>query len=306
MTLTRTMRRPAQLSALIHLTILLLILLRLPSFMKPEPVEIAEEAIVVDVVTVADTTNVPKPAPQTAPNARVVRADPAPEPPVEQAQPEPPKPEPPKPEPPKPPEPTELADLKPLPQPVAPPPPLDALPPPEPKPEPVNLAALDKLAQPSLKPPEELKPLPKPETKPKDDFFDQIDKAIKTADKPEQKPKPPPRQASASAPSDPTRPLTASQRALVERTIAPCWNIDLGGLGASDLAVEVRLTIDPDGTMRDPQIVDAVRYGSDRYFRAAADATRRAILNPQCNKLPFQWTAEPTGVFVFHPKDVIG
>ena len=44
--------------------------------------------------------------------------------------------------------------------------------------------------------------------------------------------------------------------------------------------------MNPDRTVRDVQILDAMRMATDSAFRSAAESARRALLNPQCHQFP--------------------
>ncbi len=132
--------------------------------------------------------------------------------------------------------------------------------------------------------------------------------------KPTPKPSPP---APAAAP--PAPPQTASlsnpnlQAVLVEedavrKTIAPCWNIDPGALNYKSLQVELKLTLNRDGTVMAAEIQNTAKYYSDPQYRAAADSARRAVLNDRCHKLPLppdQYANWQTTYLRFDPKDIL-
>jgi clan AA aspartic protease (TIGR02281 family) len=104
------------------------------------------------------------------------------------------------------------------------------------------------------------------------------------------------------------RKLSTAQEDAVRRTIAPCWNIDPGALGSGPLAVELKLTLNADGTVHDVTIQDAGRYARDSNFRLAADAARRAVTNPRCHKLPLpadQYASWQTLYLRFDPRDIL-
>jgi hypothetical protein len=77
------------------------------------------------------------------------------------------------------------------------------------------------------------------------------------------------------------RQLSSSEENDLLRTIAPCWNADPKGP-----RVEITVTLGPNATVREVEIVDAERYARDAAFRTSADAARRAVLHPSCSKLP--------------------
>jgi len=121
-----------------------------------------------------------------------------------------------------------------------------------------------------------------------------------------------PRVASARPSSQPRAPLgsqiTASEVDLVRQQIARCWNVPAGARDAKDLVVEVRVNVDPDGTVRQATIVDQARLVSDPFFRAAAESARRAFFNPLCRPLhlPLEKYAFWKDLVVdFSPKDIL-
>ena len=267
----------------------------------------------VELVTIAPETRATRPNPNPPrPNAKpeVPVADapvakPEPEPPVPTPVP-PPSAEapPPAPEPPKPPEP------KPAPAPL--------LKPPEPKPEPPK--PIEKAGAPRPKEkPEPPQQLAKNESKAEQKKYDpsQFETLLKnlatqpTAPSPDAPPQRP-RAASARPSSQPRAPLgsqiTASEVDLVRQQIARCWNVPAGARDAKDLVVEVRVAVDPDGTVRQATIVDQARLGSDPFFRAAAESARRAFFNPLCRPLhlpPDKYAIWKDLVVDFSPKDIL-
>ena len=121
-----------------------------------------------------------------------------------------------------------------------------------------------------------------------------------------------PQIASAEPSSQPRAPLgsqlTASEVDLVREQIARCWNVPAGARDAKDLVVEIRVVVDPDGTVRQATIVDQARLGSDPFFRAAAESARRAFFNPLCRPLhlpPDKYAIWKDLVVDFSPKDIL-
>ena len=95
---------------------------------------------------------------------------------------------------------------------------------------------------------------------------------------------------------------------MVRHQIARCWNVPAGARDAKDLVVEIKVIVDPDGTVRQATIVDQGRVGSDPYFRAAAESARRAFFNPLCR--PLHLPAEKYAIWKdlvvdFSPKDIL-
>jgi len=302
--------RGIALSAALHLVLGSLFIFGLPRLFTPPPLE--DMPVAVELVTIAPETRATRPNPnQPRPNAKpeVPTADapvtkPEPEPPVPTPVP-PPSAEapPPTPEPPKPPEP------KPAPPPV--------LKPPESKPEPPKPSEKAEAPRPREKPepPQQMvKNEPKAEQKKYDPGqFETLLKNLamqSTAPSPDPPPQRP-RVASARPSSQPRAPLggqiTASEVDLVRQQIARCWNVPAGARDAKDLVVEVRVAVDPDGTVRQATIVDQGRL-SDPFYRAAAESARRAFFNPLCRPLhlpPDKYAIWKDLVVDFSPKDIL-
>ncbi|MCY4191179.1 MAG: cell envelope integrity protein TolA [Rhodospirillaceae bacterium] len=82
-----------------------------------------------------------------------------------------------------------------------------------------------------------------------------------------------------------SRPMTLSEIDAVRQQIKPCWNFPTGARNAEALRVLIRVWLNRDGTVNKTQVLDRDRMSSDDYFRAAAEAGRRAIENPRCSPL---------------------
>ena len=64
----------------------------------------------------------------------------------------------------------------------------------------------------------------------------------------------------------------------IRTQIEPCWNAPIGASYAETLIVKIQIYLRPDGTLSgSPRIMDASRMDKDPFFRAAAEAARRAI-----------------------------
>jgi outer membrane biosynthesis protein TonB len=302
--------RGIALSVALHLVLGGLFIFGLPRLFAPPTPE--EMPVAVELVMIAPETRATRPNPnQPRPNAKpevptvdAPVAKPEPEPPVPTPVP-PPSAEtpPPAPEPPKPPEP----------KPVAPP----LLKPPEPKPEPPKPTEKAEAPRPKEKP-EPPQQMAKNESKSEPKKYDpgQFEALLKnlatqpTTPSPDAPPQRP-RVASARPSSQPRAPLgsqiTASEVDLVRQQIARCWNVPAGARDAKDLVVEVRVTVDPDGTVRQATIVDQGRLG-DPFYRAAAESARRAFFNPLCRPLhlpPDKYAIWKDLVVDFSPKDIL-
>ncbi|MGJ3260684.1 MAG: energy transducer TonB [Rhodospirillales bacterium] len=296
-----------------HAGIIAVSMLGLPLMSPPEVLE--ETPVFVELVEIDEMRNAPAPAPEPEPEPEKV-PEPPPPPPVEEAKPEPapappppaPKPEPeiaalpPEPEPE--PEPEPKKEPEPAPEPEPKPEPESEVkkepepePKPEPKPEPPKPAATAAKVKKKPKPPEKfevaslLKTLEeikktkqvapeedKKKEKPKADFAEQMRAALKTK-VPQQD-------------SDPSKKVTMNELDAMRRTVidrvSKCWSIPTGAKDAENLSVLIRIQMNPDGNPQSATIEDQMRFNTDPYFQSAAEAARRAVLNPHCNpiKLP--------------------
>jgi outer membrane biosynthesis protein TonB len=299
-------------SAGLHIGILAAIIIGLPSFFHPPVPE--DQPIAVELVTIAPETHATHPNPNLPkPNAKPdipLNAAPAPKP---EPKPELPPPAPITPPsaapPPAPaPSPTPAAPDQavpppppPLPKPVeaqTPPPPPPKPPEPKPKPQPKQVATTQ--APPDAKQPDTM-------------AFDSLLKNLtKTTAVPTEEAPPVRQQRAAAAPpsSQPRAPLgsqlTASEIDLVREQLSRCWNINAGARDAKDLVVQIRASVNPDGTVTRAEIVDMGRMG-DPLFRAAAESARRTFFNPACTPLklpPDKYATWKDLVVDFSPKDI--
>lgn len=101
--------------------------------------------------------------------------------------------------------------------------------------------------------------------------------------------------------------LTISEEDALRQQLERCWNVPIGARDVENMVVDIRLSVNPDRTVRDARIVDLGRYNSDSFFRAAADSAIRAVLNPLCSPLALpegkfeQWQSI---VVSFNPKEM--
>ncbi|HKM68866.1 MAG TPA: energy transducer TonB [Stellaceae bacterium] len=298
------------LSVALHLVLGSLFIFGLPRLFAPPPPE--DMPVAVELVTIAPETRA------TRPNPNPPRPDAKPEVPVADAPVARPEPEPPVPTPVPPPsaeappptsEPPTPSEPKPAPPPL--------LKPPEPKPEPPKPTEKTEAPRPKEKP-EPPQQMAKNETKAEQKKYDpsQFEALLKnlatqpTAPSPDAPPQRP-RVTSARPSSQPRAPLgsqiTATEVDLVRQQIARCWNVPAGARDAKDLVVEIRVVVDPDGTVRQATIVDQARL-SDPSFRAAAESARRAFFNPECRPLrlpPDKYAIWKDLVVDFSPKDIL-
>jgi len=266
-------------SVMVHALALLLMVFGLPHLLTP-PKDI-EEPMVVEVETISEKTNPPPrqveaPKPEETPTPPKQEETPPP-PPQPQPKPPEPKPEPPKPDP-----------APPPPQPKPPEPEPEPVPVPKPKPEPPK-------PYPKPAPPDLLKDIkPPPKKPPPPDDFDNLLKSVDKLRQPAKPETPQPQATPAPAQKTVNSPLTdaasqptASEKDYIASQIWPKWNVDLGAKGADTLQVAVKISILPDGRVTEARrVVDESRYASDAYYRAAADAAVRAVLQASPLKVP--------------------
>ena len=188
---------------------------------------------------------------------------------------------PPTPEPTPEPQPVQPEPPKPIPAAEAPAPEVMPPPPPEPKPEP-------KPEPPKPEPPKPKPPPPKPKPPSKSDDVAMLQKLLKDM----QKNAPKPQQSATPTDAPPTNNIApnVSDRAsmteldAIRRHIEGCWRIDPGKEGVENLSAEIKVFINPDGSVQQAQIVDMTRYFVDSTFRTFANSARNAVLG--CGNIP--------------------
>ncbi len=266
-------------SAVFHITVIALLIFGLPQFTDPP----ANALIPIEVVILEEAPPKPEPAPEPKP---VPKADaPTPEPePVQEAKVEP-EPEPPKAEP----------------EPEA-----EAVPLPETKPKKkVEPAPPKPKRRPEIK-------VVMPEERKQKKKEDQLTSILRNVERLRDKPRPQ-REQIASTDSEATTSLQVSAfeqnemvRAVQEQ-LRQCWRLDPGAREAEDMVVEIRVVLNPDGSVRKTEIVDVVRMVQNAYFRSAAENAKRAINVCSPFRLPqgkYQVWRELT--LRFNPREMFG
>lgn len=105
-----------------------------------------------------------------------------------------------------------------------------------------------------------------------------------------------------------TQNLTRSEEDDLNRGVQPCWNVNAGGKMAEELIVSLQVSVNPDMSVRDVKILDQGRYNQDTHFRAAADAARRALINPRCSTLrlpPEKYDRWKVFIYHFDPSHML-
>ena len=86
--------------------------------------------------------------------------------------------------------------------------------------------------------------------------------------------------------------LTISEIDAIRRQIERCWLVPaaIGAKDVQEMSVQVRLKLNPDGTLRESRIVDRFRMEMNATYKAVAESALRAIRNPRCSRfnLPLQ------------------
>jgi len=116
----------------------------------------------------------------------------------------------------------------------------------------------------------------------------------------------PPRPAS-NAPSNPSQPLSMTEQDAIRQHIERFWNPPVGARDAESLVIEVRVWLDPDGTVRNVQTLDQARKNRDEFYRAAAESAERAV--KMASPLPVPRAKHDqfkTLILGFSPKEMLG
>jgi outer membrane biosynthesis protein TonB len=296
------MRVPLVFSFGFHLAVFVFALYGLPS--TSQSVVMEHRVIDVEIVSATETSE-PTPVPKLEPPPKKkVKAQPPPKPPTPSKQ---------------------VAALPPAPEPVAAPPselepqpkPAEVIPVPtspklkvKPKPKPPKVAPRPKsrprqgFASMMLKTVQKLKDAPPPEkSKKKEKTFDEKMAALmnrKSVSMPERE---------QQAPLGEN--LTISESDAIKRQIERCWLVPaaIGAKDIEEMMVQVRLKLNPDGTLRESRIVDRFRMETNATYKAVAESALRAIRNPRCSRfnLPLQkFDVWKDMVLRFNPSEMVG
>lgn len=288
-------KKPLVISVALHVVVFLLIIFGMPHWKKD--LEIVEPVPVQLVDNIGELTTANKPPVKAPPKDNT-----KPEPPKKQPKKEPPKKEPPKstpkPEPKVDPAPPKDEDLEPAPKKEAP----EKIPEKQPKKE-----------EPKKEP---KKPEPKKEDAKEDPKQQESFDSLLNDLTPEEPPQPETDETS-DAETNPTpspdankfsNVLSMSEMDALRYQLSQCWNIMAGAQNADNLQVEVKVIVNQDRTVASAKIVDQGRYGSDAFFRAAADSAIRALNNPRCTPLNLpldKYDSWHDMTIVFDPKEML-
>lgn len=248
------MRNGTILSGLFHMAVFSVMVFGLPTFREPP----ADTVVPVELVILEDQPE-EKPEPDQKPETAAEQPATEPEAPRQTAALPPAAPTP-KPEP--------------LPEPVPPP---TAKPEPEPEEEKVVKPPLTprRRPEPKIAEPKETQEEPKPDV-------DALASILRNVERLKDNPAPR-QQEMAKAPTEgpQARQVSAFERNEMARAIQQqlrrCWRLDPGAMEAEDMVIEIRVLLNPDGSVRQTVIVDVARMVQDGYFRSAAENAKRAI-----------------------------
>lgn len=99
--------------------------------------------------------------------------------------------------------------------------------------------------------------------------------------------------------------MSISEIDAFRRQVSQCWNPPVGGLGAEDLRVKLRLQLRKDGSLKgQPQILNS--GGRSSFHRAAADSAARAVWQCQPYNLPARkYDTWKDMILNFNPRDML-
>jgi hypothetical protein len=286
------MRKNIGYSLIVHAAVLALGYFGLPSMRQDAaPVDVP---ITVEIVTVADQTNAAEPA--VKPQAKKAKAKPISKPKPEKKK---------------------IAALPPPPPPAKPEPEKAAVPPP---PQPKAKAKLKHKpeAKKNKAPPRLAKVRPRHKPRPPDTFASVLKTIEKLKERRRVEEKKKKKEDSfekmmakalitSKRRGDLSKPITISEIDLVRQQIARCWNLPAGAKDAEDLIIEIKVFMNPDGTVNTADIKDKKRISQDGFYRSAAESALRAVLNRRCQPFklpPEKYNRWKTMTLVFNPKDM--
>lgn len=338
------MQRALYVSLALHIVILVMSYVGLPKT-RPEEALMADTAMSVDLVDVAELSNLPPapgPKPEVEPKEKPRTLAQAPEPAQRE---QPPPAAKPAPEPPAKPRiereaPAEVVAPPAITQPEVSTPVVEPAPTPEfapkkrveapPRPAPETAVADEKTEKPEPEKPEakaepEIRPAKPPaeQSKPKPNADLDFAAVLKSLETGKQQAAPGPAMPgtaaagaaatatsrSAGASYDPGLPVTISEIDAVRRQIEQCWNLPAGARDAANLKVTIVVDMNADGTPRRAVLDEQRLAQADPQYRVAAESALRAVLNPRCH--PFRLPREKyerwkTMTLVFDPKEMFG
>ena len=77
--------------------------------------------------------------------------------------------------------------------------------------------------------------------------------------------------------------LTVSETDFIATTVRKYWNLDAGIDGVENMVVDLRVSLNRDGSVSDIEFLNKNRYNQDSSFRSVAESAKRAVL--VCEKM---------------------
>jgi len=154
----------------------------------------------------------------------------------------------------------------------------------KPEPEPEQVAAIP--PKPRKRP--EYKEPPKKKEEPPPNPLASI---LRNVERLKQQPAPPQEEKpAAEQPGPVSRQVSAFEQndmvRAIQQQLFSCWRLDPGAVAAEDMVVEIRVALNPDGSIQRADVIDVARMSRDGYFRSAAENARRAIYKCSPFRLP--------------------
>lgn len=281
------------LSIVFHIVVVLLTTFGLP-FLRRD-YEVVETPIIVELVEVAErtqSTSTQRTPREQAKAPEPVKEDPKPEPKKEEPKPPPPPAPAPAPAPPPAPEPPKKEEVPP------PPPPKAESPKPEPpKPEPKKEDPKPPSPKPQAKPtppkpaeqPKKDEPKKDERKKPQEaDPFASLLASVDAMKQEQSKDQAKAQQAAPKATSGSSSPVlnapvgekaTMSEIDAIRAQIERAWIINPGVKDLDGMVINLRVRINPDGSVIEAEILDRMKAATDPFFRSMAESARRAAFN---------------------------
>ena len=106
---------------------------------------------------------------------------------------------------------------------------------------------------------------------------------------------------------DASKPLSMSEIDAIRQQIQQCWSPPIGAKDADNLIINLRINIAEDGTVTKVDLdSDESRYNSDSFFKAAADSAIRAVhkCSPLKNLPSDKYSTWSDITMTFNPKDM--
>lgn len=152
------------------------------------------------------------------------------------------------------------------------------------------------------------------EKKPKDDL-ESILKSVQETAKAEEAKRPtekkvvePSKTEAKSQTYDNSLPLSMNEKDAIRQQLQRCWNIPAGAKDAQNLIVTLHILVGEDGVVNRVELAsDQGRYGSDSFFRAAADSAIRSVreCSPLKNLPVEKYGSWRDMELTFNPKDAL-